>query len=464
MATKLGSQKPTDSFVIPYKKTRGKEAIDLYERTGRTAQKWQKNIISDIMAENEEGLWSHTRFGYSIPRRNGKNEVVAIRELWGLVNGEVICHTAHRTKTSHAAWERLIDLLEKAKIPYKSIRAEGRENIRIKKGNGRIDFRTRSAKGGLGEGFDLLIIDEAQEYTDDQESALKYVVTDSKKPQTIFCGTPPTPLSSGTVFTKYRKQTLEGGRRNAGWWSWEVTDQTDPEDVKAWYLTNPSLGTILTERAIYDEVGDDIIDFNIQRLGLWIKYNQKSAILKSEWERLQVAKVPKLEGKLSVGIKYGHDGTNVSMGIAVKTKDGRVFIEAIDCRNRRDGNEWILDFLKKAEVGVIVIDGASGQGVLEQEIKSRKITPKPILPTVSEVINANSIFEVSLSQGDICHRGQPSLTQSATNTDKRAIGSRGGFGYQSQKTDIEVSILESVILANWGLGEYKPIRKQRISY
>lgn len=43
---------------------------------------------------------------------------------------------------------------------------------------------------GLGEEFDLLVIDEAQEYTDDQASALKYVVTDSRNPQTIFCGTP----------------------------------------------------------------------------------------------------------------------------------------------------------------------------------------------------------------------------------------------------------------------------------
>ncbi|NLY87361.1 MAG: hypothetical protein GX083_02280 [Clostridiales bacterium] len=35
-----------------------------------------------------------------------------------------------------------------------------------------LEFRTRSSKGGLGEGFDLLVIDEAQEYTDDQESAI----------------------------------------------------------------------------------------------------------------------------------------------------------------------------------------------------------------------------------------------------------------------------------------------------
>ena len=64
-----------------------------------------------------------------------------------------------------------------------------------------MEFRTRTGTGGLGEGFDLLVIDEAQEYEADQESALKYVVTDSKNPQKqSFVGTPPTPISSGTIF------------------------------------------------------------------------------------------------------------------------------------------------------------------------------------------------------------------------------------------------------------------------
>lgn len=464
MATKLGSQKPTNSVVIPYKKSRGGEAVDLYEKTGRKAQKWQKDLLNDIMGETEDGLWSHTRFGFAVPRQNGKNEVVAIRELWGLVNGEYMCHTAHRTKTSHAAWERLVQLLDDAKIPYRSIRAEGRENIVLKKGKGKIDFRTRSAKGGLGLGYDAVFIDEAQEYTDDQESVLKYVVAARENPQTIFCGTPPTPLSSGTVFTKYREQTLQGQKRNAGWWSWEVPDETDPEDTEAWYKTNPSLGTILTERVIYDEIGDDIIDFNIQRLGLWLRYNQKSAILKSEWERLQLTKKPKIGGPLAVGIKYGHDGTNVSLGVAVKTTDGKTFIEAVDCKSRREGNAWIVDFIKKANPGVIVIDGASGQNILAQELKNAKVQLKPILPTVKEIINANSMFEVDLTRGGLCHMGQPALSQSVTNVDKRVIGNNGGFGYQSQNEQIEVSLLESVILASWGLGEYKPVRIQRISY
>ncbi len=458
-----GCQTPTQSVVLPYTVTKGNEAIAIYNSTGRTAQEWQELMMYDILAINDDGLWVHTKFGYSIPRRNGKNEVVTMRELWGVRNGERILHTAHRTTTSHAAWERLCNLLDKAKIEYKSIKATGRECIYVKGSDARVEFRTRSAKGGLGEGFDLLVIDEAQEYTDDQESALKYVVSDSRNPQTLFCGTPPTPVSSGTVFTKLRNQTLAGSVVNGGWAEWSVSDQSDVHDKELWYETNPSLGTVLTERAIFDEITSDPIDFNIQRLGLWIRYNQKSAISKAEWESLSVKKLPKLKGKLYVGIKYGKDGTNVAMSVACRTESGQIFVEVIDCREVRAGTTWILEFLSKAYIQKVIIDGANGQQILADEMKKEKLKA-PILPTVKEIIVANAAFEQGLCQQNILHMNQPSLTQAVSNCEKRAIGSNGGFGYKSLRDDIEIALLDSVVYAYWACGEQKEKKKQKVGY
>jgi len=458
-----GRQTPTKSVVLPYEKSKGAQAVKIYNSTGRKAQTWQKTLLRDILSINKEGLWVHTKFGYSVPRRNGKNEIVAMRELYGLVNGEHILHTAHRTTTSHAAWERLCNLLDKAKIPYKSIRASGRECVYMIDNDGRVDFRTRSSKGGLGEGFDLLVIDEAQEYTDDQESALKYVVTDSKNPQTIFCGTPPTPVSSGTVFTKYRNTTLANANVDSGWAEWSVDKQSDVRDRDLWYQCNPSLGTVFTERSIVAEVGEDDIDFNIQRLGLWIKYNQKSAINEVEWNELKLDVLPNLKGQLFVGIKYGVDGTNVCMSIAVKTKDERILIESIDCKNVRHGNRWIIDFIKSTDVKQVIVDGANGQSLLQKQMKEEKLKV-PILPTVKEIISANATFEQGIFQQKLCHMGQPSLNQSVCNCEKRPIGSNGGFGYKSIKEEIEIGLMDSCILAYWACSLSKEKKKQKVSY
>ncbi len=463
MAERLGRQTPTQSVVIPYSETKGQEAIDLYNSTGRIAQEWQELLTYDILAVNEDGLWTHSKFGYSVPRRNGKNEVVAIREMYGLKIGEHILHTAHRTTTSRAAWERLKKLLDAAGVNYKATSSIGMESIRMIDTDGRIDFRTRSSKGGLGEGFDLLVIDEAQEYQDDQETALKYVVSDSKNPQTLFCGTPPTAVSSGTVFMKLRDSALAGAAIDTGWAEWSVEQQTDPHDREAWYETNPSLGTILTERKILAEIGPDELDFNIQRLGFWIRYNLQSAISRAEWEELAVPKLPKLEGKLYAGIKYGRDGTNVSLSIAVRAEGGKIFVETIDCRPTRAGNDWILEFLAKADVAKVAVDGANGQQLLAGEMKTEKMKA-PILPTVKEIIVANAAFEQRLSAKKLCHMNQPSLTRSVSNCEKRAIGSNGGFGYRSINDAIDVSLLDSIILASWICGESKEKKKQKISY
>ncbi len=467
MSKRIGRQTPTKSLILPYENSLVDEAIELYEKSERDAYEWQINLLSPMLAQNEDGLWTHMTFGYEVPRQNGKNEVIAIREVLGLHKGERGLHTAHRTSTSGKAFERVIAILEESglekDVDFNSIKAIGRERIELIETGGIIEFRTRTTTGGLGESFDYLVIDEAQEYTDDERSALMYTISASKNPQTIMLGTPPTPISSGTVFVKYRESCLNGQTEDAGWAEWSVEEESDVRDVDLWYETNPSLGIRIAERTIRQEVGNDDLDFNVQRLGLWIKYNQKSAISQNEWEELKVDILPNFKGKLFVGIKYGHDGTNVAMSIAVKTNTGDIFVESIDCQSIRQGNAWIIAFLKQADVQEIVIDGASGQNILANEMKDARIK-KPILPTVKEIIVANSTFEQGLFQQTIKHAGQPSLSQVVTNCDKRNIGSNCGFGYQSQIDENDIALMDSMILAHWACHDSKPVKKQKISY
>lgn len=457
-----GRQTPTCSVVLPYQNTKGQEAAELYRQSGKDPQEWQELQLCDIMAINEDGLWVHTKYGYEVPRRNGKGEILIMRELWGLKNSEKIMHTAHRTSTSHSAWERLYSAVKAAGLDIESeYRAMGKEHIYLSNG-GRIEFRTRTSKGGLGEGYDLLVIDEAQEYQDDQESSLKYVVSDSSNPQTLFCGTPPTAVSSGTIFVKYREDTLRHRNVNAGWAEWSVEQETDPFDVDAWYETNPAMGAQLNERKVRDEIGTDAIDFNIQRLGLWISYNQKSAISRAQWKELQVKEDISIKGKLFVGIKYGIDAANVAMSVAVKTEGGRIFVEALGCKQIREGNRWILDFLAKADKEKVTCDGKAGQDLLAEEMKEHKLG-KLIKPTVKEVIVANTVFEQGIESKKLCHNGQPSLEEIAANCDKRQIGG-GGFGYKSLKPDMEIALLDSAILAYWLAVESKEKKKQEVRY
>ena len=459
---RTGNQIPTQSVILPYDKSYGDEAVQLYNMSANICQEWQALMLNDIMSVNDEGLWVHTKFGYSVPRRNGKTEILTQREIWGLFNGEHILHTAHLTDTAHIAWERLKARLEAIGVTIRTYKGYGREKIELSETGGVIDFRTRTSSGALGSGYDLLIIDEAQEYTKAQQTALNYVVSSSKNPQTIMCGTPPTAVSTGDVFRDFRDKTLQGETINAGWAEWSVDHKTDVKDKEAWYQTSPSLGTILTERIVQDEINGDDLDFNIQRLGLWIRYNQQSAISAPDWDELKVETLPKFKRPLCAGVKFGRDGQNVCLSIAVKTDDGRIFVEGIDCRDQREGNSWIINFLIKCKVQSILVDGASGLETFKKECKEQKL--KITAATVKEVVQSSSDFETAIKNKLICHNGQPAMRQSVTNCQHRAIGSGGGYGYKTLDDDIEVALMESLVLATYACANAKEAKKQRVSY
>ena len=466
MEKRKGKQDPTIRIALPYKVTDGNDAADLFELTGSDVLEWQHMLIRDILARNPDGEWTHIKYGYSVPRQNGKGGILEIRELYGLAAGERILHTAHLVSTSHKAFERLCSRLDKLGITYKSIKAKGQELIEVTDG-GRVEFRTRTGTGGLGESYDVLIIDEAQEYKTDQESALTYVISASQNPQTIMCGTPPTPVSSGTVFRDFRDAVLSGESMDAGWVEWSIPEYVEEiRNKDLWYQTNPSLGILIKEREVSGEIGrteDKIIDFNIQRLGLWIRENQKSAIRKADWDKLLVYKIPQLTGKMDIGIKYNKNGESVSVAMAARTAEGKIFFEVLNRMPVRNDVEWIIEFLQKtkAKINKVVVDGANRQQIIEAEMKKKRI-PGCILPTVQQVIDSYAVFEKNIYEENLCRMDQPALTDVVTNCEKRRIGSRGGFGYQAIFSDMDDSLMDAVILASWAVEKYPEPKKQRI--
>lgn len=472
---KAGKQTPTFTNVN-YKKSLGKNAIKSYTETGQKLYPWQQKQINAIMAV-ENGLWQYMTYCLSLSRRNGKGEVLAARELAGITQlNEKICHTAHRTTTSHDAFERLYRLLKqkgyvehskkKKDMPAKSFFASkqyGLEHIEVN-GGGIIDFRTRTNNGGLGEGFDLLVIDEAQEYTSKQESALLYTVSASKNPQTILTGTPPTATSQGDVFGRIRGSIMDGTAYDTGWAEWSIPKQTaNITDPKIWYLYNPSLGHNLTERNIRAEVATGEVDFNVQRLGLWLDYKQDSAISLQDWRDCEINKLPDLEPRRYFGVKYGRDMVNVALSVASKTTDGHIYVEFIEMQSIRNGTEWLTAYFKNPKTQAVIIDGASGQTILAEAMSEAKIKKKPIMPKVQEIITANAMFEAGIREL-LQHREQQAVTQVATNCKKRAIGNGGGFGFESMVKDADIAILDSMILAFWRAATDKPKKPQTINY
>jgi len=246
-----------------------------------------------------------------------------------------------------------------------------------------------------------------------------------------------------------------------------VDEISEPTDRNLWYMCNPSLGLTLSERQVADEVSlteDGRIDFNIQRLGHWLKYSQKSVISLSAWNETCMTSVPALKGSISIGIKYSKDGTSVCMAVAVFADEDKVFVEIIGRKPVRMGTDWIVSFLKTAESNIleVVVDGQNGQNILKDAMLDADLA-KPVFPQVKEVIEANQRFEDEIYQKTLCHMEQPSLTNVVSNVIHRNIGTSGGFGWKPINDLSDVSLMEAAALALWGRRKFVEV-KQEISY
>ena len=110
-----------------------------------------------------------------------------------------------------------------------------------------------------------------------------------------------------------------------------------------------------------------------------------------------------------------------------------------------------------------MIDGQNGQKILADLMRKNHMR-KPVLPTVSDIIKANAVYEEAVFDKTIVHRGQPSLADLVANCEHRAIGSHGGFGYKSIHPEREIALMDSMILAHWIALESKEKTKQKIRY
>ena len=64
--------------------TYGDLAADLASDYGLTPDPWQQIVLDDWLAEGS-GRWLSLTCGLSVPRQNGKNALLEVRELFGMV-------------------------------------------------------------------------------------------------------------------------------------------------------------------------------------------------------------------------------------------------------------------------------------------------------------------------------------------------------------------------------------------
>lgn len=450
----IGSQTPTKLVTPKWELNRLDDFLAACDIGGLSAFEWQQNVLEAWLGTDTLGNWSAKTCGLSVPRQNGKTLGVSEVRMNGglLLLNEQILYTAHLQKTATETFEDMATFFDSSKLKkyVKQIKtAIGREQIILKSG-ARIKFLARTRNGGRGQHGDLLVFDEAQELTDSQQSSFQFAISASKRPQTVYTGTPPDENTEGAVFRRIRERALAGETNTTAWAEWGVDEIGDVQDTARWYLTNPSLGILIQEETITNEVETNASDkFARERLGWWSDINQayERVLDVSKWNRCYTEDTPS-QGLMCVGVKFSPDGSSGALSVCMKPEVGKPHIEVVNVRSLSDGVRWFSEWIykRKNKIASVAIDGKTGTAALYAKLQELGISKTMIvLPRTYEFIKAISMLINAVNAEEITHFAQPALDASATLTQKRIIG-HDGVGFSST-ADGDAILIESCALA-----------------
>lgn len=455
---------------------------------------WQRTILDDWLArDNSTGQWASITCGLAVPRQNGKNGVLEMRELSGVIGrNEHILHTAHLVKTAAKHFRRLkVFFGTKARDPLakypdlnalvKEIRAvNGQEAIYLldqcltcgqRRGwcscadilrrwedGGSIEIASRSHGSGRGFTVDVLVCDEAQEMDDEELEALMPATSAPPHgdPQWIYTGTPPSPEASGEVWVRIRDEAYGSEPERITWSEWAADWYANLNDPHTYYRHNPALGrrlhiaTVNGERKRFSDEG-----FARERCGRWPKKAGKAVIDQTAWGQQLNPTPPAPNARpAAIAVDMSHDRVLAISGCWELGNDN-YHVELLHIDTDDDlaaAAAWLKERAGK-RIPVVIDDkspaAALGPLLLRDRVKVHLTGP-------SQMGKAYDLWMADLKYKRLWHAGQAQLNDAVEGALSRKIGDAGALGWDRRDPEHNIAPLVSASLARLGVMYAKP--------
>lgn len=464
----LGSQKPR-ILTRPQHRSEesGREAIDLARSVGLHLDPWQELLVRLILAERDGNRYAAPEAAFLVSRQNGKGGVLEAIVLHGmyLVEDPLTLWTAHQTKTSFEAFQRVKGWIEGSSDLSRKVKAinnaHGEEGITLHTGV-RLRFLARSKKSGRGFSPQRIIFDEAQELSKLAIEAMLPSMGAQSNWQAIYCGTVPGPENNDPEhWTRLRDRGRSGESSGLAWAEWSPEGSDDPVSAaridlsnrKAWQAANPALGYRKSPETIgywRDALDED--SFAREELSIWPTHRLGDGIFgAAAWSACQVPHQDP-SGQLILGVAVSIDRAWSSLGAASRADDGRPLLAAVD---RRRGTSWVaaeVARIQRERDCIVVIDGKGPGSTLLPALDDEGVD-LTVMAT-GDVCDAYADLYDRFQVGRAAHMGHPDLDDAHASSVTRPVGDRWAAGRRQSHDDI--SMLEACVLAAWGLNDPMP--------
>lgn len=450
------------------------DAIFLASSYGLIPDDWQSDILNAWLGRKVDDKWCYGRCGLAVPRQNGKNGVLEVRELFGLVMlGETFLHAAHEVKTTRKAFKRLKHFFgEKRDDPHAKYpelnelvsevrNTNGQEAIFLKdrddRKGGSIEFVARSSGSGRGFTVDVLVLDEAQHLDDEELEAIRSAVSSAPlgNPQVIYTGTPPDREKGelGVVWLRIR----EGAEKDPRlcWIEYGAPDGPMPDihDDVMLYAANPALevrhgnGAFgLTMDVVNDERGDLSPEgVARERYGWWGNPEtiRRGVIDMDVWRALRTTAPPPTRAQIVVDV--APDLTYTSIGLAYDV-GGKVTVIV----NRTEGTGRAFrqvaglteDLADVVEIALTQTAAFLGPRLTKVGIEHKVLSN-------SEVGKGCVAFQEMVMNGTVHHVGQQELNDAARNAVTRYVLDTQQWDRRDRRIDISSLVATSTAAQRW---------------
>lgn len=489
-AARLGSQEPTFSTVGGWAYSDGDYAAGMFRGYGADFYGSQELELRAFLARNADGSYAAKTICVSKPRQNGKSFAARFYAIWmAAIEGRRVLFSAHHGKTVRKMFKEIKSFVESTPdlaamlVPGAGFyNAAGSEGVYFADERGRaagmVEFQTRTASAARGETYQVVIVDEAQELTDEQLEAIKPTTLAASEageadggPQMVYLGTPPGPKCPGTVFRDLHDRAHAGRLASAWWMEWAATAVPDMADraavMELVYLTNPAMGRRIRESTMLDAMDTMRPDgFARECLGWWDeRRGAERPIPGADWDACREP-LPPADGLLVYAAKFSPDGSRCAIAVCLRPAEGAPHVEVAESRSLGGGVDWAVEWLasRRGRAAEIVVDGKSGAQELRERLLAAGVPGRMVCePSSGDVAAACSSFANAVKERRVTHFGQPDLDASAKACGKRRIGSGGGWGFEDAE-GADASLVEACSLAYWRAMNTKrnPGRKLRI--
>lgn len=427
------------------------DAVFLASAYGLTPDDWQEDVLESWLGRRRDGRWAAPTCGLAVPRQNGKNAVIEVRELFGMVAlGEKFLHTAHEVKTARKAFLRIASFFENerqypelAALKKEIRKTNGQEAVILTNG-GSVEFIARSRGSGRGFTVDVLICDEAQDLTSEELEALLPTISAAPtgNPQKIYTGTPPRPdRAQGEVFRSIRDAGEADSDARLAWTDFGVADGPlpDVDDKRLWMQVNPALGSRLN---IEEVEGERLLlspdGFARERLGWWERSNLGGGVIPLDtWNALRADAADGDPVAFGVDVTWGRDWASI----------GWCAGGYVDLHDHRKGSGWVVEECQKLQQkypnALVWVHPKGPAGVLIEDLRKAGVRVQEI--SSEDYPRACNGFFDAIANGKVHHSGHPALDAAAAG----AVTKGGESWVWDRKRGAVISPLVAVNLAWW---------------